>query len=170
MLSRMKLIAAAGAAGLAALLLSRGGGGAVGLGHLSPAGLAFIKSREGYSASKYWDYQQYSIGYGSHWLPGMPTTITESQASALLLEQLQTYMSAVEAGLKVPQSQHQWDALISICYNIGTAGFAGSTFLKRINAGSPIQAICEAIAWWNKPAVIIGRRNKEIALYRYGAY
>ena len=28
-------------------------------------GVAFIKAREGFRATAYWDYSQYSIGYGS---------------------------------------------------------------------------------------------------------
>ena len=36
--------------------------------------------------------------------------------------------------VKVKLAPHQWDALFSICFNVGTA-FARSTCIKRLNAG-----------------------------------
>lgn len=49
------------------------------------AGVEFIKAREGFTAKAYWDYQQYSIGYGSYCEKDeYPDGITEKQADRLL--------------------------------------------------------------------------------------
>ena len=65
----------------------------------------------------------------------------------------------LEAGM-VAVSQNAFDALVSICYNIGPGAFAGSTFLKRINVGDTAGAY-DAILMWKKPAAIITRRQAE---------
>ncbi|KQP82846.1 hypothetical protein ASF57_11970 [Methylobacterium sp. Leaf117] len=50
--------------------------------------------------------------------------------------------------------------MVSLAYNIGPGAFAGSTFLKRINAGDTAGAY-DAILMWKKPAAIITRRQAE---------
>ena len=46
-------------------------------------GIQFLKSQEGFSANKYWDYSQYSIGYGTACRGGdYPGGITVEQADA----------------------------------------------------------------------------------------
>ncbi|MGU3363050.1 glycoside hydrolase family protein [Methylobacterium sp. M6A4_1b] len=57
-------------------------------------------------------------------------------------------------------SQNAFDALVSICYNIGPGAFASSTFLKRINAGDAAGAY-DAILMWKKPMAIIIRQQAE---------
>ncbi len=57
------------------------------------------------------------------------------------------YEDAITKALKVPVSQTEFDALVSVCYNIGCAGAAHSTFMRRINAeesGASVAAAKEA--------------------------
>lgn len=61
--------------------------------------------------------------------------------------------------------QHQFDALVSLCFNIGPGAFAGSTVAKRLKAGD-IAGVAEAILMWNKPAAIISRRQGEYDQFR----
>jgi len=66
--------------------------------------------------------------------------------------------------------QHQFDALVSICYNIGVGGLSKSTFVKRINSGNSVDSIVSGIMMWDKPKEIIGRRTKEARLFSGGVY
>lgn len=76
------------------------------------------------------------------------------------------YVSAVNRGLRVLVSQNQFDALVSITYNIGVGqkGFAGSTFLRLINEGR-LAEVGAAILLWNKPPEILGRRRSEVTQF-----
>ena len=51
---------------------------------ISQEAIDVLKKFEGFHPNRYWDYQHYSIGYGTYWKEGMPTTITESQAEQYL--------------------------------------------------------------------------------------
>ncbi len=83
---------------------------------------------------------------------------------------VQPYANAVERALTVDVTQSQFDALVSICYNIGVGGMRGSTFIKRINAKASTSSIVAAIMMWAKPKEIIGRRKKEADLFANGIY
>lgn len=103
-------------------------------------------------------------------LNGNHPDITIKEALDLFSLSIRKYENAVNKALNVAVTQEQFDALVSICYNIGTGGLAGSTFIKRINAGASSELIAQAIKMWNKPKEIMGRRNKEARLFAYGAY
>ena len=132
---------------------------------LSPIGEAVLIAREGRRLVAYQDtVGVWTIGIGVTEVDGKPVrkgmTITAAQCDALFDVTVARYVAAANRGLKVPVGQHAFDALVSICYNIGIAGFLGSTFLKRINAGDMAGAR-DAILMWQKPASIITRRRAE---------
>nr|WP_279292772.1 glycoside hydrolase family protein [Methylobacterium goesingense] len=107
----------------------------------------------------------WTIGIGHTSAAGAPLvtaglTITSAQCDAIFERDEQAYVAAVRKVLNVAVSQNAFDALVSICYNIGPGAFAGSTFLKRINAGDTAGAY-DAILMWKKPAAIITRRQAE---------
>ncbi len=127
--------------------------------------MAVLIAREGRRLVAYQDtVGVWTIGIGVTEVDGKPVrkgmTITAAQCDALFDVTVARYVAAVNRGLKVPLGQHAFDALVSVCYNIGIAGFAGSTFLKRINAGDMAGAR-DAILMWQKPASIITRRRAE---------
>lgn len=142
---------------------------------LSPIGEAVLIAREGRRLTAYQDtVGVWTIGIGVTDIDGKPVrkgmTITAAQCDALFEVTVARYVAAVNRGLKVPVGQHAFDALVSVCYNIGIGtpnpkagqnpGFLGSTFLKRINAGDMAGAR-DAILMWQKPASIITRRKAE---------
>ncbi|TXN72398.1 lysozyme [Methylobacterium sp. WL6] len=133
---------------------------------LSPVGEAVLIAREGRRLKAYRDsVGVWTIGIGHTSAAGSPNvtsglTITSAQCDALFAKDVQVYVAAVRKGLKVAVSQNAFDALVSVCYNIGPAGFAGSTFLKRINAGDMAGAR-DAVLMWAKPAAILTRRRAE---------
>lgn len=71
-------------------------------------------------------------------------------------------------------TQNQYDAMLLLMYNIGSAGFSSSTVLKRIKANPQDSTIKEAWLRWNKAKVdgvlkpvqgLTNRRLKEYILY-----
>lgn len=139
--------------------------------HLSPIGAAALIAREGRRLKAYRDsVGVWTIGVGHTSVAGAPKvtpglTITSAECDATFARDVEKYAATVRAGLKVEVTQNQFDALVSICYNIGQGGFSKSSFLKRINAGAGPAAIKEAILMWGKPPEIISRREGEADQY-----
>lgn len=90
---------------------------------MSEEGLAMLKKLEGYSKMAYWDYAQWSIGYGTACGENeYPNGITEKEASDMLVKVLAVYESYLDAFLyknSITVSQSQYDALVSFTYNLG---------------------------------------------------
>ncbi len=145
---------------------------------LSNLGKAEILLSEGLCLSKYKD----SVGV---WTIGLGATASEipdlaswslnkelslEEAFELFNKGIIKYEIAVNKAIKVPLSQNQFDALVSITYNIGTGGMSKSTFIKRINAGKSLEEIKAAIMMWTKQKELVGRRTKEAELFATGKY
>ncbi len=96
-----------------------------------------------------------TIGYG-HTGPDVDpdTQITAEEADRLLDRDLDRFENAVAFELVRPTNDNEFAAMVSLCFNIGIAGFRQSTVLRRHNAGDRIGA-AKAFALWNK-----GRNNK----------
>ncbi|SFG88211.1 lysozyme [Methylobacterium gossipiicola] len=132
---------------------------------LSSIGEAVLIAREGRRLKAYRDsVGVWTIGIGVTTVAGRTVTpgmtITSAECDRLFAVTVARYVAAVNRGLKVPVPQHVFDALVSVCYNIGIAGFLGSTFLKRVNAGD-LAGARDAILMWRKPAAIVTRRQAE---------
>jgi lysozyme len=141
-------------------------------------GLVEISSHEGLCLTKYLDsvgVQTIGVGATVSEVPDIKQwrwdkKLTIPEVFDLFKKSIVKYENAINKALKVPVEQHQFDALVSICYNIGTSGASNSTFMKRINAGDTNKRIADAILMWNKPPEIMGRRKKEAKLYTTGEY
>lgn len=103
---------------------------------LSSYGRDLIKKFEGFSNVPYKDATGWSIGYG-HYMGSSPTMryITQEQGDALLANDTESAQSAVRSLVTVPLNQNQFDALVSLVYNIGAGAFGKSTLLRLLNAG-----------------------------------
>jgi lysozyme len=157
-------------------------------------GLALIKREELFRARKYLCAAgKPTIGYGHVIGAGEAhlhtAVLTEPQATALLATDVVRYEQAVARAVQVLLSQNQFDALVTLCYNIGTAGLEGSNLVKKINAGAPESVIRPFWAVWNKASQahdgkdndgdglidevgelgvlpgLVARRQRELALY-----
>lgn len=132
----------------------------------SAAGLKALMLREGFKTKAYKDVKGiWTIGVGHTSAAGPPTVtaglvLTEAQVSELFAKDIKQYEKTVNDAVKVPLTQNQFDACVSICYNIGQKGFAGSTIVKRLNAGD-VHGAADAIMMWNKPTAILSRRHSE---------
>lgn len=90
----------------------------------SRKGIGLIKELEGFSSTAYWDVDGYSIGYGHHGARA-GQTISQAEAERLLQDDLRTCERAVES-VNPRLSQNQFDAAVSLVYNIGTTRFRKS--------------------------------------------
>ncbi len=117
-------------------------------------GLNLIKSFEGFSSKPYLcPAGVWTIGYGATRLQDGSavtkdtTPITQEQGTKLLEKQLEQYELAVDAAVHVVINQYQFDAMVSLCYNIGAGNFTKSTLVKLLNAGNSTAAAQEFLRW-----------------------
>jgi lysozyme len=137
----------------------------------SPAGRKLIEEFEGLSLAAYQDQRGIqTIGYGHTAGVKSGDTCTQAEADAWLGYDLQTAESAVNS-MCVSLTQNQFDALVSLTYNIGIGNFGESTVRKRLTIGTPdYQGAAEAFLMWDKTngAVnpgLVNRRTAEKALF-----
>ena len=109
-----------------------------------------IKTYEGFSpkAIKLAGEDEYTIGYG-HYGSDVHAgdTITEAEATELLERDLKVFENAVKSAVKVEITQSQFDALVSLSYNIGTGAFADSDTVKALNEGKVGHAAVDIPSW-----------------------
>lgn len=136
----------------------------------SPEGRALIETFEGLELKAYKDGNGIpTIGYGHTQGVCMGDTCTKEQANAWLSEDLRTAEHAIGSLVKAPLNQNQYDALVSLCYNIGQGHFAQSTVLRELNQGHTQQA-ADGFLMWNRVAGkvtpgLMNRREQERALF-----
>lgn len=139
---------------------------------LSAAGLNLLKISEGFRAQTYNDVAGFpTIGYGHKLKPGesFPNGVTNLEAAAILLADVQEAEQAVTNLVKVPLTQGQFDALVDFTYNLGAARMASSTLLRILNVGS-YEAAGEQLLRWDIAAGEVNaglkaRREAEFALW-----
>lgn len=142
----------------------------------STAGLNLIKSFEGLELAAYLcPAGVWTIGYGHTSAAGAPPVvagmrITPDDAVAILRTDLTKYENAVSNAVKVRLSQNQFDALVSLCYNIGPEAFRKSSLVKKLNRGE-YEAVPAALMAWNKAKGrelpgLTRRRRAEAKLWR----
>ncbi len=117
-----------------------------------------------------------TIGYGHLIKSGedFKNGITERQATEILRSDISTAERAVKDNIKVSLSQNQYDALVSLAYNIGAKNFADSTVVKYVNDSNYHNSKYPTLesAWkaWNKSGGrempgLSNRRHQEFSLF-----
>ena len=139
-------------------------------------GLALIKEFEGCKLSAYQcPAGVWTIGIGStHYGDGTPITKgrtlpNEKAAIALLAATIGQFEKAVNA-MNVELTQNEFDALVSLTYNIGAGNLASSTLVKMLKAGDNKAEIAKQFLRWNKAggkemAGLTRRRKAESELF-----
>ncbi len=146
-------------------------------------GLLEIASYEGLAQTKYKDGGGVqTIGIGStvseikdiaDWAWDKVLTIEE--CLELFRKSLVKYEKAINTALTVDVTQLEFDALVSITYNIGTGAMAGSTFMRRLNANDKPERVANAMKMFcndngHRIQGLVNRRNKEALLFVNGMY
>ncbi|MDS7935684.1 lysozyme [Acinetobacter sp. V91_7] len=74
-------------------------------------------------------------------------TCTLEQAKSYFKYDLAKFEKTVNESVAVPLTQNQFDALVSLTYNIGSGAFKGSTLLKRLNTKDYSSAADQFLVW-----------------------
>ena len=82
----------------------------------------------------------WTIGFGTTIYPNgikvkKGDTCTLDQAKSYMAHDLKKFEQAVNGAVNIALNQNQFDALVSLAYNIGTGAFNKSTLVKKLNAG-----------------------------------
>jgi lysozyme len=144
---------------------------------LNTQGYRLICMFEGFSAKPYLCSAKVpTIGYGStYYLNGRRVTlldkpITELEAFEMFKAIADKFADKVSKLVTTPVDQNQFNALVSLAYNIGPANFQKSTLLKKVNFNHNDPSIRAEFLKWNKAGgqVLKGltiRRTAEADLY-----
>lgn len=97
-----------------------------------------------------------TLGFGTTTRPdGSPVQMGDKTNPVDALQRKQRdlvkFEGAVKKCVSVPLHQAEYDVYVDMAYNIGTAGFCGSTIVKRLNAENYAGA-CDAILMWTRVA------------------
>lgn len=140
---------------------------------MSREGLMELIGHEAIVLTKYKDsVGVWTIGVGHTKAAGQPDPktagkITVKEAFDIFKRDIVKYSNAVNAAVKVPVSQTEFDALVSFHFNTG--GINQASLVKSLNAGKREKA-AEEFLNWKKPPEIIPRRKKEQKLFATGRY
>lgn len=119
----------------------------------SAAGRKAIAGHEGNVLTAYQDsVGVLTIGVGHTSAAGPPTVkkgmkITAAESDEILSRDLAGVEADVNKLVKVPLSQSQFDALVSLVFNIGGTSFRKSTLLRKLNAGDYAGAADQFRVW-----------------------
>src|SRR5690242_2855568 len=102
---------------------------------LSDKGRKLIEHREGRAHKAYWDKNGWANGCGHHGPDVFPgQVVDDAQIDKWLDKDTASAAAAVNAAVKVPITQDEFDSLVSFAYNVGTGAFLKSTLLDKLNA------------------------------------
>jgi lysozyme len=151
----------------------------------SPKGIQLIQQFESCALKSYPDPKTgaapWTCGWGATGIDITPSTKwTQYQADTRLLQDLAEREEAVMDAVRVPLRQGQFDAMVSIVFNVGAGSVRRdgiirlksgqpSTLLRKLNAGDYAGASAEFEKWIspgsNVTAGLLRRRKSERALF-----
>jgi lysozyme len=114
-----------------------------------------------------------TVGVGHVILPGEPykvgKAVTRAESQRLLAQDLAKFEAEIDRLVRAPLNQNQYDALVSLVFNIGAANFKKSTVLRKLNQ-KDYQAAADAFVLWAKSGGhvlpgLLKRRKRERSLF-----
>lgn len=156
----------------------------------STALIDYLQRREAFSATPYLDAAGiWTIGYGHVIRPHEKKTLTlvsEEQAEQLMLADIAPtalYLDAIQRNFNTPISQQQFDACVSLAFNIGLRAFEESTLLKRLRVADFAGAAVQFDVWIKitktgsdgvkrkvRSRGLVNRRLMDRAIFERGVY
>lgn len=147
---------------------------------LDEYGKTFLIKEEGVKLSSYLDSANiWTIGVGvTTYLDGTKVkkgdVITLEENKVLFEKTVSLYENNITRVVKTILTQNMFNALVSLCYNIGIGAFNNSTLLKEINKNPQNPNIKHYIEQWryvtvngDKKPILYNRRVRESNLYFY---
>lgn len=114
----------------------------------SDVGRKLIETFEGLRLTAYQDQGGvWTIGYGHTGDVYQGETITQAQADNYLGIDLHHIENTIYLNVKISLNQNQFDALVSLIYNIGGGNFTKSTLLKLLNNSDFMGAGNQFLVW-----------------------
>ena len=142
---------------------------------VSDSGIDLICGFEGKRLNAYDDgVGVCTIGFGTTVYPNgvkvkKGDICTEAQAKQYMRNDLKKFEQSVNNVVTVPLTQNQFDALVSLTYNIGSGAFEKSTLVKKLNACDYSSAANQFDVWVNAGGKrlqgLVNRRAKEKELF-----
>jgi len=139
---------------------------------LNSYGYKELHQREGLRLKPYLDSKGVpTIAMGNtYYLDGTKVTMSDpaltiEEAGNLATVTADKFAFKVDTLLKSKVNQNQFNALVSLAYNIGITGFRNSTVLRKVNINPNDPTIKEAFMMWTKDKELIGRRESEVKQY-----
>ncbi len=147
----------------------------------------FIKQLEGFSSKPYWDYSQWTVGYGTkcpdekrdeYKANGIP----EAEAEALLRQEIKDFEDEVnDYGKKhdLTFKQHEFDALVSLSFNCGGTWkwerywSDDGALHQAVTGGATGDELIYAFVLWSKPHRNYNNKTRRLAeanMYLNGVY
>ena len=142
----------------------------------SDRGVALIKSFEGLRLRAYQDQGGvWTVGWGHTRTAKDGLVVTRQQAERLLKADIELTERGVDAALRgTVLTQLQYDAIVSMVFNIGVSAFAKSKVLKLLKAGDYREAAAQMLAWHYVKKVpnagLMRRRQAERELFLEGTH
>ena len=139
--------------------------------NLSVRGREAIEEREGVILRAYRDTEGvWTIGAGHTHYDGAPIpragmVITRQQSDDMFAKDIVRYEKIVKTNVRVPLLQNEYDALVSICYNVEAALGPKSSIVRCLNEGDK-EGSEHAIMLYIRPPEIIGRRKTELKQFQ----
>lgn len=138
----------------------------------SPKGQDFIKGFETLCLVAYMPTPDDvpTVGWGTTQGVKMGDSIDRETAQAYFERDLRVFEVCVNGSVKVNLTQGQFDACVSLCYNIGCKAFRTSTLVRLLNNGATPSIAALQFIRWNKQGskVLKGltrRREAEAELF-----
>lgn len=146
--------------------------------------IALLKEMEGFSRTPYWDYGQWTVGYGTRCpdedLERYRTYgITEEEAEALLRQYVSTMCKTLNSFIdkySLELNQNQFDALALFSYNVGTNWvFQTGVFRSAVIDGATGNDFIYAMTLWSSAGgqiltYLAERRLSEANMYLNNVY
>ena len=137
---------------------------------LSDAGAERIANYEGFRANAYWDVNHYSIGYGTRAKSATEGPITPAEGRRRLRHHADVLVGKPLRALGVKLNQNQFDALVSIGYNLGSGVFGSDWTLGAALRDGKLEEVADAFLLYDKSegkvlAGLTRRRQEERALF-----
>lgn len=137
----------------------------------SSTGFALTRNFEGLRLKAYQDSAGvWTIGYG-HTGPEVHNgqCISETEAETLLRSDLAAAVQCVRNAVRVGLAQHQFDALVDFCFNVGRGSLLGSSLLRYVNQEEFDSAAVQFGLWVHAGGKVVAglvrRRAAEVALF-----